>query len=101
MRLMRRRVGGSCGPIVASLESDAARGLGAVLEAPALVACLDDVAVMREAIEQRRGRFRIAKHARPFAEGEIGGDDDRCSLVRAGDEMKQELSVIRRAKLTP
>jgi hypothetical protein len=35
---------------------------GAVLEAPALVAGLDDVAVMGEAIEERRGHLRIAEH---------------------------------------
>ena len=40
---------------------------GAVLEAPALVAGLHDVAVMGEAIEQRRGHLGIAEHARPFA----------------------------------
>jgi hypothetical protein len=44
-------------------------GSGAVLESPALVAVLDDVAVMREAIEQRSRHLRIAEHAWPFAEG--------------------------------
>ncbi len=59
------------------------------LEAPAFVAGLDDVAVMGEAVEQRGGHFRIAEHARPFAEGEIGGDDDRSSLVEPADEIQQ------------
>ena len=49
---------------------------GAVLEAPALVAGLDDVAVVSETIEKRGGHLRVAEDARPFAEGEIGGDDD-------------------------
>ena len=56
-------------------------GSGAVLEAPALVAGLDDIAVVGEAIEERGGHFGVAKHTRPFAEGEVGGDDDRGSLV--------------------
>ena len=64
---------------------------GAVLEAPALVAGLDDVAVMGEAVEQRGRHLRIAEHARPFAEGEIGGDDDRGALVEPADEMEQQL----------
>ena len=65
---------------------------GAVFEAPAVVAGLDDVAVMREAVEQGRGHFGIADDARPFAESEIGGDDDRGALVESADEMKEQLA---------
>ena len=36
---------------------------------------------MGEAIEERGGHLRVAEHARPFAKGEIGGDDDRGALV--------------------
>jgi hypothetical protein len=49
---------------------------GAVLEAPTVVARFDDVAVMSETVEQRGRHFWIAEHARPFAEGEVGRDDD-------------------------
>src|SRR5208282_4289168 len=66
---------------------------GAVLEAPALVAGLDDVAVMGEAIEERGGHLGIAEHARPFAEGEVGGDQNRGSLVEPADEVEEELSA--------
>ena len=75
----------------ALMASDASSG--AVLEAPALVTCLDDVAVMSEAIEQRRGHLGIAKYARPFAEGEICGDDDRGAFVEAADRVEQQLST--------
>ena len=47
--------------------------------------------MMGEAIEQRGRHLWIAEHARPFAEGEIGGDDDRSSLVEPADEMEQQL----------
>ena len=50
--------------------------VGSALEAPAVVAGLDDVAVVGQAIEQRGRHLGIAEDARPFAEGEIGGDDD-------------------------
>ena len=66
---------------------------GAVLEAPALVAGLDDVAVMGEAVEQRGGHLGIAEDARPFAEGEIGGDDDRGALVEPADQVEQQLAA--------
>lgn len=53
-------------------------GLGrAVLEAEAVVSSLQDVAVMGEAIEQRRRHLGVAEDGRPFAEAEIGGDDGK------------------------
>ncbi len=58
---------------------------GSVFEAPAFVAGLDDLAVMREPVEQRRCHFGVSEHAWPFAEGEVRRDDDRGSLVEAAD----------------
>src|SRR5215216_3868023 len=46
---------------------------------------------MGEAIEQRGRHLGVAKHARPFAEGEVGGDDDRGALVKSADQVEQEL----------
>jgi hypothetical protein len=46
---------------------------------------------MGEAIEQRGCHLRIAEHAWPFAEGEIGGDDDRGALIEPADQMEQQL----------
>ena len=53
----------------------------AVLEAPALVAGFDDVAVMSQSIQQRGCHFGIAEDARPFGEGEIGRDNNRGALI--------------------
>ena len=69
------------------------RWSGSAFEAPAVVAGLDDVAVVSEAIEQRGGHLGVAEHARPFAEGEIGGDDDRGAFVEPADEMEEELAA--------
>ncbi len=66
---------------------------GSAFEAPAVVAGLDDVAVVSETIEQRRCHLGVSEDARPFAEGEIGGDDDRGSFVEPADEMEEELST--------
>jgi transposase-like protein len=63
--------------IVQAKKDKPSWGSGAVLEAPAVVAGLDDVAVMGQPIEQRGGHLGVAEDARPFAEGEVGGDDDR------------------------
>ena len=63
------------------------------LEAPAVVSGLDDIAVMGQAIEQRGGHLGVAEDARPFAEGEVGGDDDRGALVEPADEVEQELAA--------
>ena len=65
----------------------------AALEAPAVVTGLNDVAVVSETIEQRRGHLGVAEDAWPFAEGEIGGDDDRGAFVKPADEMEEELST--------
>jgi transposase len=64
---------------------------GSVLEAPALVAGLDDVAVMGEPVEESGGHLGIAEDRWPFAEGEVGGDDDGCAFIKLADQMEQEL----------
>ncbi len=65
--------------------------LGAVLEAPAIVAGFNDVAVMSEAVEQRRRHFGVDEDAWPFTEGEIGCDDHRGALIETADQVEQEL----------
>ena len=69
------------------------RWSGAAFKSPAIVAGLDDVAVVSEAIEQCGGHLGVAEDARPFAEGEIGGDDYRGAFVEPADEMEQELAA--------
>jgi len=66
---------------------------GAVFEAPAFVAGLDDVAMMGEPVEQGRGHFGVAEHAGPFAEGEVGGNDNRGFFVEPADEVEQQLAA--------
>jgi len=66
---------------------------GAVFEAPAFVAGLDDLAVMGQPVEKRGGHLSVAKDARPFAEGEIGGDDDQGALIEAADQVEQQLAT--------
>jgi hypothetical protein len=65
----------------------------AAFEAPTVVAGLDDVAMVGQAVEKRGGHLGVAEHAWPFTEGEIGGDDDGCSLVEPADEMEQQLAA--------
>ena len=62
-------------------------------EAPAFVAGLDDVAMVRKAVEERGGHLGVAEDRRPFAEGEVRGDDDRSALVETADEVEQQLSA--------
>ena len=67
------------------------RFLGAVFEAPAFVAGLDDLAVMGQAIEHGGGHFSVAEDLRPIGEGEVRGYDDRGVFVELADEMEQQL----------
>jgi hypothetical protein len=49
--------------------------------------------MMRESIQQRGGHLGVAEDARPFTEGEVGGDDDRGAFIEAADQMEQELAA--------
>ena len=69
------------------------RRSGSAFESPAVVSGLDDVAVVSEAVEQCGGHLGVAEHARPFAEGEIGGDDDRGSFVEPADQVEEQLAA--------
>ena len=62
-------------------------------EAPAIVAGLDNAAVMGQPIEQRGGYFGVAEEAGPFAEGKVCGDDDCGAFIEAADEVEQELAA--------
>ena len=45
---------------------------------------------MGQAIEQRGGHLGIAEHAGPFAEAEIGGDDDAGLFVELAEQVEQQ-----------
>ena len=42
----------------------------------AIVARFDDVAIVRQSVQQRGCHFGIGEHARPFAEGKVGCQQD-------------------------
>ncbi len=65
---------------------------GPVLEAPGVVSGLDDLAVVRQAFQERGSHLGVAEDGRPFAEGQVGGDDDRGVLVESADEVEQQLA---------
>lgn len=48
---------------------------------------------MIQPVEQSGGHVGVAEHARPVAEREVGGDDDRGALVEPADEMEQQLAA--------
>jgi hypothetical protein len=48
--------------------------------------------VVSETVERCGGHFRVAENARSFAEGEIGGDEDRGALIEPADEMEEKLA---------
>jgi hypothetical protein len=44
-------------------------------------------------LKQRGRHFGVGKYGWPFAEGKIGGDDDRGMPAEPADEMEQELAA--------
>ena len=49
--------------------------------------------MMGEAIKQRGGHLGVPEDAGPFAEGEVGGDDDGCAFVKFADQVEQQLAA--------
>ena len=49
--------------------------------------------MMGEPVEQGGGHLGVAEDGRPFAEGEVGGDDDRGALVEPAQEVEEELAA--------
>ena len=68
-------------------------GSGPVFEPPAVVAYLDDVAVVGDAVEKRSGHLSVVEDALPFAEGEIDRDDHRGLFVELADQVKEHLAA--------
>lgn len=56
--------------------------LGAGLEPIAVIPGLLYVTATGEAIEPRGGHLVITKDAGPFAESQVGGDDDACAFIQ-------------------
>ena len=66
---------------------------GAVPEAEAVVAGLQDVAMVGEPVEERGGHLGISKDRRPLTEAEVCGDDDAGLLVQLAEHVKQQGSA--------
>ncbi len=64
-----------------------------MLDAPAFIAGFNDIAMMREAVEQCGRHFGITEYGWPFGKSEICCDDDRCALVELTDQMEQKLAT--------
>lgn len=68
--------------------------LASVLEPPAIVASLDDLAVMRHTVQERRGHLGVSEDLRPFAERQVCRHQHRGPLVELGEQMEQELGAV-------
>ena len=62
---------------------------GACFEAVAVVAGLQNMTAMGEAIEQRGCHFGVAKHACPFAEAQICGYDDAGAFIEFAEKVEE------------
>lgn len=61
-----------------------------IFEAPTVVASLDDVAVVREPVEQGGGHLGVAEDLHPFPEIKVGCDDQGGFLVALAEEVKEQ-----------
>ncbi len=56
------------------------------LEAEAVIASLEDVAAVGQVVEERSGHLCITQDCGPFAEAEVGLDDDAGELVELAED---------------
>jgi site-specific DNA recombinase len=50
-------------------------------------------AVVQQPVQDGRGEHVVAEDAAPFAEGLVGGEQDRAALVAAGDQLEDHVGV--------
>ena len=65
----------------------------ALLEPEALAVHLEDLDVMGQAVEERAGEAFRSKDLGPFIEGQVGGDQDRATLVALAEHLEQQLGA--------
>ena len=71
----------------------ATTGSGTVLKPPARVAGLDNIAMMREAVEHRGRHLGVVEHLGPIGESEIGADQQRSIFIELADQVEQQLTA--------
>ena len=59
-------------------------------ESVALVAGLDDVAVMGQPVKQRRGHLRVTEDISPFGKRQVGGDQHARVFIELAEQVKQQ-----------
>ena len=60
-------------------------------EAPGLGAGVDDVCAVGEAVDDGFGESGVGEDLGPFAEGQVGGDDQAAAFVAFGEDLEDEL----------
>jgi len=73
-----------------TISSPAGNGSVAVLEAPAVIAGLDDVAIMRQAIEHRDGHPGVAEHLLPTRPRRLSRQPTPCAVSCANQVLSRE-----------
>ena len=62
-------------------------------EAPGLGAGVDDVRTVREPVDDAFREPRVGEHLGPFAERQVGGDDQAGAFVSVGEDLEDELGA--------
>ena len=68
--------------------------MASVLEPPAVVAGLDDLAVVRHPVQERRSHLGVAEDLGPLAEGEIRRHQHRGPLAITAKILRMALVIV-------
>lgn len=72
--------------------------LKALPEAPALVSCLKNFAMMRDSIEESIRHFGVVEDLCPLSEFKVCRYNNRCFLIKFRERMKEKLPPVTRKR---
>lgn len=67
---------------------------GSVAPPVAVAADGNDVAMMKQAVEDGGGHHRVSKDLAPFADGAVAGDEHAAALVAARHKLEEEVRGV-------
>lgn len=74
------------------------RGFAGLAEPVALAIHLEDMYMVREAVEQRTSQSLAAEDARPFVKGQIRSDDGGAAFVTLREGLEEQFGSCRRQR---
>jgi len=73
----------------ASKNTQGSGGLFSLFEAVGVIPGFENIAVVGETVEERRGHFGVPQNLYPFAKAEVRGDDQRGFFIEMAAQVEE------------